>query len=84
MDSSTYISELATPMLQNASTAANADNQPVNYGPMLWKVMKKVVDDIGGGEYLIGMLLNLAIRRWKYLKIFLFIYKAFRYLILTI
>ncbi|KAG6903474.1 hypothetical protein C0995_005497 [Termitomyces sp. Mi166 len=59
MDSSVYMPELATPMLQNTSTAANANNQPVNYGPMLWKVMKKVADDIGGAEYLIGVLLKL-------------------------
>ncbi|KAG6869332.1 hypothetical protein C0993_000085 [Termitomyces sp. T159_Od127] len=54
MDSSIYIPDLATPMLQNTSTAANANNQPVEYGSMLWKVMKKVADDIGGAEYLIG------------------------------
>ncbi|KAG5341943.1 hypothetical protein C0989_006786 [Termitomyces sp. Mn162] len=53
MDSSVYVPELATPMLQNATTAANANNQPVNYGPMLWKVMKKVADDVGGAKYLI-------------------------------
>ncbi|KAH0587765.1 hypothetical protein H2248_006522 [Termitomyces sp. 'cryptogamus'] len=55
MDSSVYVPELATPMLQNATTAANANNQPVNYGPMLWKVMKKVADDVGGAKYLIGL-----------------------------
>ncbi|KAG6883702.1 hypothetical protein C0993_004522 [Termitomyces sp. T159_Od127] len=46
-------------MLQHISSAASADNQPVNYGPMLWEVMKKVADDVGGADYLIGLsLLN--------------------------
>ncbi|KAG6833918.1 hypothetical protein H0H87_007929 [Tephrocybe sp. NHM501043] len=54
MDSSVYVPELTTPMLQFTQSAANANNQPVNYGPMLWEVMKKVADDVGGAEYLIG------------------------------
>ncbi|KAG5730384.1 hypothetical protein E4T56_gene11605 [Termitomyces sp. T112] len=60
MDSSVYVPELMTPMIQNISTDADSDNQPVNYGPMLWNVMKKVGDNVGGADYLIGLsLLNL-------------------------
>ncbi|KAG6887852.1 hypothetical protein C0995_012217 [Termitomyces sp. Mi166 len=59
MDSSIYVPGLTTPMLQNISNPGSAHDQPVNYGPMLWKVMKKVADDVGGAEYLIGLsLLN--------------------------
>ncbi|KAG5337800.1 hypothetical protein C0989_008855 [Termitomyces sp. Mn162] len=58
MDSSVYVPELMTPMIQNISTDADSDNQPVNYGPMLWNVMKKVGDNVGGADYLIGMWRN--------------------------
>ncbi|KAG6911248.1 hypothetical protein DXG01_003115 [Tephrocybe rancida] len=54
MDSSVYVPEMTTPMLQLTQSAANSNNQPVNYGPMLWEVMKKVADNVGGAEYLIG------------------------------
>lgn len=42
-------------MVQLKTGAANANNQPVNYGPELWDVMKKVASDVGGAEYLVGM-----------------------------
>ncbi|KAG6831387.1 hypothetical protein H0H92_010989 [Tricholoma furcatifolium] len=54
MDSSTYVSTLTTPMIQFTTSAANDNNQPVNYGPMLWDVMKTVADNVGGAQYLIA------------------------------
>lgn len=55
MDSSTYLPDQKSPMVQLKTGAANANNQPVNYGPELWNVMKKVASDVGGAEYLVGM-----------------------------
>ncbi|KAF9464382.1 glycoside hydrolase family 79 protein [Collybia nuda] len=55
MDSSTYIPDQKSPMVQIKTGATNANNQPVNYGPELWNVMKKVASDVGGAEYLIGL-----------------------------
>lgn len=55
MDSSTYIPSQTSPMVQLSNVAANANNQLANYGPLLWDVMKKVADDLGGAEYLVGM-----------------------------
>ncbi|KAF8897700.1 hypothetical protein BD779DRAFT_1465824 [Infundibulicybe gibba] len=57
MDSSIYKPEQVppAPMVQLVGTNANANNQPVTYGPGLWEVMKKVADDLGGAEYFIGL-----------------------------
>ncbi|KAF8076570.1 glycoside hydrolase family 79 protein [Lyophyllum atratum] len=55
MDSSVYVPEQTSPMVEMKQNAANANNQPATYGPMLWDVMKKVADDVGGAEYLIGL-----------------------------
>lgn len=55
MDSSTYFPGQTTPMVQLKTGAANANNQPVNYGPELWKVMKQVASNVGGAKYLVGM-----------------------------
>ncbi|RDB22546.1 Beta-glucuronidase [Hypsizygus marmoreus] len=55
MDSSTYVPTQTSPMVQLSNTAPNANNQPVDYGPMLWDVLKKVADDVGGAEYLVGL-----------------------------
>lgn len=62
MDSSTYIPEQTSPMVQLTDPGANANNQPVKYGPMLWDVLKKVATDIGGAEYLIGALCMRGVR----------------------
>lgn len=58
MDSSVYVPGQSSPMLQMLQTAANANDQAVNYGPMLWDVMKKIADGVGGAEYLIGLSLR--------------------------
>jgi hypothetical protein len=41
-------------MVQLKDGAANANNQPVNYGPVLWDVMKTVATNVGGAQYLVG------------------------------
>ncbi|GLB33972.1 putative glycosyl hydrolase family 79 C-terminal beta domain containing protein [Lyophyllum shimeji] len=58
MDSSVYVPGQASPMVQMIQTAANANDQAVDYGPVLWDVMKKVADGVGGAEYLIGLSLR--------------------------
>jgi len=58
MDSSVYVPGQSSPMVQMLQTAANANDQAVNYGPMLWDVLKKVADGVGGAEYLIGLSLR--------------------------
>lgn len=42
MDSSTYVPSQTSPMVQLTNPKANANNQPVNYGPVLWDVLKQV------------------------------------------
>ncbi|KAF8204822.1 glycoside hydrolase family 79 protein [Pholiota molesta] len=58
LDSSTYDSSLASPMIQITSGPVNANDQPVTYGPVLWDVLDKVSSDIGGAYYLIGLSLE--------------------------
>ncbi|KAG6821564.1 hypothetical protein H0H93_000073 [Arthromyces matolae] len=58
MDDSTYVPNLTGPMIQFITTSDSSDDQPVNYGPMLWQVMKQVADNVGGAEYLIGLSLR--------------------------
>ncbi|KAG5648913.1 hypothetical protein DXG03_000262 [Asterophora parasitica] len=53
MDSSAYVPN-QTHLLELVPDASNANNQPVTYGPKLWEVMKRVADDVGGAEYLVG------------------------------
>ncbi|KAF8165534.1 glycoside hydrolase family 79 protein [Crassisporium funariophilum] len=55
MDSSVYVPDQGSPMTQLIAGSANANNQPVNYGPFLWDVLDKVASDIGGAAYLIGL-----------------------------
>ncbi|KAF9534711.1 glycoside hydrolase family 79 protein [Crepidotus variabilis] len=59
MDTSKYISTQKSPMIQRIGTAAaSADNQPVNYGPVLWDVLSKVSTSVGGVNYLVGLSLE--------------------------
>lgn len=53
-DDSTYVPSQTSAMEQFTSSAANANDQPVDYGPVLWDVLNKVASDIGGAAYLIG------------------------------
>lgn len=54
MDSSLYVPTQTTPMLHLIGGNTSIDDQPVNYGPMLWDVMNHVASDIGGSDYLVG------------------------------
>ncbi|KAF9006573.1 hypothetical protein BDQ17DRAFT_1223908, partial [Cyathus striatus] len=55
MDSSWYVPDQGSPMVSLIGGPANANNQPVTYGPMLWAVMDKVASDLGGANYLVGL-----------------------------
>ncbi|KAF5322886.1 hypothetical protein D9619_000627 [Psilocybe cf. subviscida] len=55
MDSSVYVPSQTTPMIQRVASPSNSDNQPVNYGPMVWDVLKQVSLDVGGASFLIGL-----------------------------
>ncbi|KAE9409375.1 hypothetical protein BT96DRAFT_962470 [Gymnopus androsaceus JB14] len=57
-DISSYMPSQTSPMLILTDPEANANNQPVNYGPMLWEVMDKVSQEVGGVQYLIGLTIN--------------------------
>lgn len=54
MDSSTYVPSQTSPMIQLTNSQANVNDQPVNYGPVLWDVVKLVAQNVGGAQYLIG------------------------------
>lgn len=60
MDDSVYVPTQTTPMIQ-AIPGAHADDQPVNFGPVLWDVLDKVASNVGGASYLIGCTFSLAI-----------------------
>jgi hypothetical protein len=64
MDSSTYVSQQISPMLQltneDGATTDAADDQPVKYGPTVWDVLKGTSSKIGGASYLIGAVSMLA------------------------
>ena len=53
MDSSTF-NESQTQFSVFTDPNANANDQPVNYGPLVFKVMDAVGKRLGGVEYLIG------------------------------
>ncbi|KAJ3713573.1 glycoside hydrolase family 79 protein [Lentinula raphanica] len=57
-DASTYVPSQTSPMLVLTDPNANSNNQPVDYGPMLWEVMEKVSQEVNGVQYLIGLTLN--------------------------
>ncbi|KAJ3802584.1 hypothetical protein GGU11DRAFT_764926 [Lentinula aff. detonsa] len=57
-DVSTYVPSQTSPMLVLTDPNANSNNQPVNYGPMLWEVMEKVSEEVNGVQYLIGLTIN--------------------------
>ncbi|KAF4619533.1 hypothetical protein D9613_005255 [Agrocybe pediades] len=58
MDDSTYVPQQTSAMLQLQSKSNSVDDQPVNYGPVVWDVLKQVSSDIGGATYLIGLSLR--------------------------
>lgn len=55
MDSSVYVSTQTSPMVQHIQGALNANDQSVNYGPVLWDVLNKIAGEVGGANYLIGL-----------------------------
>ncbi|KAG7450715.1 glycoside hydrolase family 79 protein [Guyanagaster necrorhizus] len=57
-DSSTYLQNQTSPMLKLTDPDANSNNQPVDYGPMLWDVLQSVSGSVEGVEYLIGVSLS--------------------------
>lgn len=61
MDSSTFVQNQTT-FSTFANPAANSNDQPVDYGPLVFKVMHAVSQRLAGVEYLIGKLetLNLT------------------------
>lgn len=50
-------------MVQLIQGALNANDQSVNYGPVLWDVLSKIAGEVGGANYLIGISLCLA--KWR-------------------
>ncbi|EIN10839.1 hypothetical protein PUNSTDRAFT_85214 [Punctularia strigosozonata HHB-11173 SS5] len=54
MDSSTYVPDQST-MLVFTDPTANFNDQPVNFGPVLYDVMKQVSDDVDGISYVVGL-----------------------------
>jgi hypothetical protein len=58
VDTSTYVPSQGPPMVQiigAPQTGIAANNQPVTFGPDLFKVLKQVGQDVGGVQYLLGM-----------------------------
>ncbi|KDQ64314.1 glycoside hydrolase family 79 protein [Jaapia argillacea MUCL 33604] len=57
MDNSTYVPSQTTPMINLTDPTANVNNQPVDFGPGLWDVMKGVAQGLGAGGagYLVGL-----------------------------
>lgn len=54
MDTSIYVPTQTSPMTQPINSSRSSDNQPVNFGPVLWDVLDHVGSAIGGATYLIG------------------------------
>jgi len=63
MDTSKYVAKQGAPMVQRVDRPINRDNQPVNYGPVVWDVLSNVASRIGGAAYIIGMFLLSTITR---------------------
>ncbi|RPD66740.1 hypothetical protein L226DRAFT_476575 [Lentinus tigrinus ALCF2SS1-7] len=57
MDSSTYVPNQPD-IIEFTDPTANFNDQPVNYGPQLFDVMKGVSSAVGGAQYLIGLSLR--------------------------
>ena len=61
MDSSIF-NETQTQFSVFTDPNANWNDQPVNYGPLVFKVMDAVGKHLGGVEYLIGESLTLDLK----------------------
>lgn len=53
MDDSTYNSSQSE-MIVFPNPAANINDQPVTYGPVLYDVLADLASKVGGAQYLIG------------------------------
>lgn len=53
MDSSQFVQDQSD-MMHFTDPNANFNDQPVDFGPMLFNVMNQVGSDVGGIEYVIG------------------------------
>jgi len=73
MDDSTYVPQQTTPMVQLKLDPSFADDQPVNYGPVVWDVLNQVASNIGGATYLIGMSFFLCVVRYAIRRTFMFL-----------
>lgn len=60
MDSSTF-NETQTQFSVFTDPNANWNDQPVNYGPLVFRVMDTVSKRLGGVEYLIGESVTLCL-----------------------
>jgi len=67
MDSSTF-DENQTQFLVFAGPAASPNDQPVDYGPLVFKVMRALSQRLGGVEYLIGKTESLRLSLAKYTR----------------
>jgi len=59
MDSSTF-DENQTQFSVIAGPAASPNDQPVDFGPLVFKVMRALSQRLGGVEYLIGEIVSFA------------------------
>lgn len=62
MDSSFYVPTQTSPMTQPIGGSSSSNDQPVNFGPVLWDVLDHVGSAIGGAIYLIGMFFEIHFR----------------------
>ena len=68
MDSSIF-NETQTQFSVFTDPNANSNDQPVNYGPLVFKVMDAVGRRLGGVEYLIGKFVTLGLKLPRRLKV---------------
>ncbi|KAJ7456464.1 glycoside hydrolase family 79 protein [Mycena latifolia] len=57
-DSSPYIDQASSPMVQLQPGQFNANDQPVDYNPTIWQVLAEVSKQAGGTAYVINIALN--------------------------
>ncbi|KAJ7198927.1 glycoside hydrolase family 79 protein [Mycena rebaudengoi] len=55
VDSSPYLTQESSPMIQLEGGEHNANDQSAIYNSMLWKVMAQVSKNMGGASYVIGL-----------------------------
>ena len=60
MDSSLslYVPTQTSPMIQLVNDSSNSNDQPADFGPVLWDVLDQIGSSVGGAKYLIGMFME--------------------------